>query len=140
LLGAARGRVGSADVPVLEHVLREADRVDRAWVALGDADLSAFGSAMTESHVSLSEQCGVGHLRLDELVATAMSAGAAGARLTGAGFGGCMVALAGAGRAESIVEALTQCNATAGLDAEAGPVFRAYAGDGARVAAIEAVG
>ncbi len=139
LLAAAHGRVAADDLPVFEHVLGEADRVDRAWAALGEADLDEFGATMRESHVSLTERCGVGHARLDDLVATALAAGAAGARLTGAGFGGCMIALAEVGHADALVAALTECNRAAGLGPDSGPVFRAHAGGGARVTPLDEV-
>ena len=134
ILSVARERVAPHALGVFEHVLREAGRVDQAWVALLAEDLAAFGTAMNESHSSLSGRCGVGHARLDELVAAARGAGAAGARLTGAGFGGCIVALTHKDRAEGVLAALTRCNAAAGLSPGSGPVFRAYAGAGASVA------
>ena len=133
LVYAASRLTGGETAAVAIHVLREADRVDDAWEALARSDMEAFGSAMNASHTSLAERCKVSHPRLDELVAAARAAGAAGARLTGAGFGGCMIALAPEEGAESVLAALRTANRKAGFDEGAAPVFRARPGAGAAV-------
>ncbi len=88
------------------HVVTEADRVRRAESALRTADLAGLGRLLTESHRSLREDYEVSALALDELVDLASEAGAAGARLTGAGMGGCIVALCTASRSANLVTAL----------------------------------
>ncbi|MDZ4379835.1 MAG: galactokinase [Parvibaculum sp.] len=75
------------------HVVAENARVLAAVAALEGADLSAFGRLMTESHRSLATDYEVSTPALDRLADAMLAAGAAGARLTGAGFGGCAVAL-----------------------------------------------
>ncbi len=60
--------------------------------ALLSEDLNELGSLMTENH-SLLKQLGVSSPELDRLVDAALSAGAFGAKLTGGGRGGCMLAL-----------------------------------------------
>jgi len=75
------------------HVVSEARRVDQACAALRDADLPRFGKLMDASHQSLSEDYDVSIPQLDRVVRLARDGGAVGARLTGAGFGGCSVAL-----------------------------------------------
>ena len=60
--------------------------------ALKDEDDSKLGSLMNRNH-ELLRQIGVSTPRLDRLVATARKAGALGAKLTGAGGGGCIIAL-----------------------------------------------
>jgi galactokinase len=55
--------------------------------------LTGFGILMNGSHASLADDYEVSIPELDELVGIARDAGAAGARLTGAGMGGCIVAL-----------------------------------------------
>jgi len=76
------------------HVVTEAARVEEGVDRLLAADVTGFGSLMDKSHASLRADFHVSSLELDELSAVAREGGAAGARLTGAGFGGCVVALA----------------------------------------------
>lgn len=97
------------DPPVrlrFRHVITEAERVDRAQEALRNGNLDAFGEAMTASHESLRTDYAVSSPALDELVERAMAGGAAGARLTGAGFGGCALALCDERRRTEVIEAL----------------------------------
>jgi galactokinase len=56
-------------------------------------DAVAFGRLLLESHASLRDQLRVSCPALNQLVEAAMESGALGARLTGAGFGGCVVVL-----------------------------------------------
>jgi galactokinase len=84
------------------HVTGEARRVDAAVSALRHSDPAAFGQLLSESHASLRENLRVSSPALDELVEAAMNAGALGARLTGAGFGGCVVILCNAAAADHI--------------------------------------
>ena len=73
------------------HVQSEAQRVQDAVGALERNDSAAFGRLLVESHASLRDRLQVSCPELDRLVETALDAGALGARLTGAGFGGCAV-------------------------------------------------
>lgn len=74
------------------HVVYENVRVLRSVEMLKTGDLEGFGRLMYESHRSLKEDYEVSSPELDLLVELASSAeGALGARLTGAGFGGCTV-------------------------------------------------
>ena len=75
------------------HVVTEAVRVYAAEEAMRRSDLLTFGILMDASHESLRADYEVSSPELDRLVALAREGGAAGARLTGAGFGGCVVAL-----------------------------------------------
>jgi len=76
------------------HVVTENERVLRFVDALRDDDLARAGGLMSESHVSLRDDFEVSTDALDELVARLDATdGVFGARLTGAGFGGCVVAL-----------------------------------------------
>jgi galactokinase len=75
------------------HVVTEAARVRDAQAALHASDAVAFGALMDASHASLRDDYEVSRIELDAMVEVARSAGAAGARLTGAGMGGCIVAL-----------------------------------------------
>jgi len=73
------------------HVVEEAARVMAAVRAMEAGDSAEFGRLLSESHVSLRDQLRVSNEALDRLVEAAMESGALGARLTGAGFGGCAV-------------------------------------------------
>jgi galactokinase len=88
------------------HVVTEAARVEDARAAMLEGDLEAFGRLMDASHASLRDDYDVSCPELDALVELARGAGAAGARLTGAGFGGCIVALCRASRLEGLLAGL----------------------------------
>jgi galactokinase len=75
-------------------VVHENDRTLRAARALEQGDIAAFGQLMNESHTSLRDLYEVSCEELDLMAALAQSQpGCWGARMTGAGFGGCVVAL-----------------------------------------------
>jgi galactokinase len=76
------------------HVVSENHRVLEACGCLASGDLPAFGRLMNASHLSLRNDYEVSHPVLDRLVEEANQVdGVLGARLTGAGFGGCTVNL-----------------------------------------------
>lgn len=75
------------------HVISEAQRVEKAREAMRAGDIENFGKLMNESHASLRDDFEVSHTEVDALVDAFRAAGALGARVTGAGFGGCVVAL-----------------------------------------------
>jgi galactokinase len=75
------------------HVVAENERVLAFAAALRTGALDALGPLLAASHSSLRNDFGVSTPELDALVEALVSAGAVGARLTGAGFGGCVVAL-----------------------------------------------
>jgi galactokinase len=77
-----------------EHVTSEARRVSSAVSAMERGDAALFGRLLLESHASLRDVLQVSCPELDRLVEAAMQSGALGARLTGAGFGGCAVVFA----------------------------------------------
>jgi galactokinase len=77
------------------HVVTENQRVRDFASALGAGRLDDLGSLMAASHASLRDDFEVSVAALDDLVARLVATpGVLGARLTGAGFGGCVVALA----------------------------------------------
>lgn len=79
-------------------MVTECDRVLWFAAAFAEGDLAEAGRLMTASHRSLSEDFEVSTAELDTLVEHLVSLpGVHGARLTGAGFGGCVVALADPG-------------------------------------------
>jgi galactokinase len=89
------------------HVVSEMLRVRAFADALRAGDLDALGPLMLASHASSRDDMEVSIPELDALVDCLMNAGALGARLTGAGFGGCVVALVPSSRADAIASAAT---------------------------------
>jgi galactokinase len=76
------------------HVISENKRVVDAVAALEASNLDTFGKLMNESHASLRDDFQVSCFELDELVQLSQKhPGVLGARMTGAGFGGCTVAI-----------------------------------------------
>jgi galactokinase len=75
------------------HVVRENERVLAAVDAIRARDWAALGVLLDGSHASLRDDYQVSCAELDAAVATAVDAGALGARMTGGGFGGSAVAL-----------------------------------------------
>jgi galactokinase len=84
------------------HVLTENARVVRVADLLRAGRLREAASALNESHASLRDDFEVSCAELDCAVEAAQSAGAWGARMTGAGWGGCAIALVHAGTCESV--------------------------------------
>jgi galactokinase len=76
-----------------KHVVTEQARVIEAEQRMAHLDALGFGVLLNESHTSLRYDYEVTGLHLDVLVEGAMLAGAIGSRVTGAGFGGCAIAL-----------------------------------------------
>lgn len=76
------------------HVISENERVLRGVEALQEGNLTVFGKLMNQSHQSLRDDFNVSIPQLDLLVSLAQKTpGVLGARMTGAGFGGCTVNL-----------------------------------------------
>ena len=74
------------------HVYTEHHRVKSVVAALKSQDIDEIGRLMRESHASMRDDFEMSTLEIDVLVEGAIAAGALGARLTGGGFGGCIVA------------------------------------------------
>ncbi|MER2123924.1 MAG: galactokinase [Exiguobacterium indicum] len=76
------------------HAISENERTLQALAALEAGELTTFGQLMNASHVSLREDYEVTGIELDTLVEAAWEQpGVLGARMTGAGFGGCAIAI-----------------------------------------------
>jgi galactokinase len=102
LQALAAAKLDGEELECFLHVAGEALRVKDAVSALGKADADEFGRILNASHESLRDRLRVSCPALDELVEAACSAGALGARLTGAGFGGCAVILCDASSRERV--------------------------------------
>ena len=137
LLKVAGGVLDDVLLRRFRHVVSEADRTRRAESAMRTDDPAEFGRLMNGSHASLKEHFEVSGPELDRLVAIARSAGALGARLTGAGMGGCIVALCAPDDFDSVREALAVEYFSAGSGAETPELeqrlFEARAAAGASV-------
>ncbi|XP_076622135.1 N-acetylgalactosamine kinase [Colletes latitarsis] len=94
------------------HVFQEAGRVvafrrtSEEKTITEEEKLRQLGSLMSESHASLQKLYECSHPSVDALVDKAMICGAVGARLTGAGWGGCIVAIAAKDKVFQFVDAL----------------------------------
>ena len=86
-------RLSGEELKRARHVVTENARVLRAVEALRLHDFVEFGKLMYASHKSLRDDYEVSTPELDAFVQLAKQSGAPGARLTGAGFGGCAIAL-----------------------------------------------
>lgn len=77
-----------------KHAVYENQRTIKAVKALNDNDIALFGQLMNQSHISLRDDYEVTGIELDTMVEAAWAQeGVIGARMTGAGFGGCTVSM-----------------------------------------------
>jgi galactokinase len=88
------------------HVVTENRRVVQAAELLRGGALQALGPLLDASHASLRDDFEVSCAELDLAVEAARSAGAWGARMTGAGFGGCAIALVPSARCAALTDAV----------------------------------
>lgn len=102
------------------HVVSENQRVLEAVKALINKDFTYFGQLMVASHNSLRDNYEVTGYELDSLVDISLKQkGVLGARMTGAGFGGCTVAFVREENLDSFISAVSiEYKSTTGLDAE----------------------
>ncbi len=106
-LDVASGTLSELLLKRARHVVTENQRVLQAVKALEEKDLDRFGELMNASHESLRDDYEVSSRELDVLVELAWKQpGIVGARITGAGFGGCTVNLVQQEAAEAFAEAV----------------------------------
>jgi galactokinase len=106
---AALARLTDRDLRrVAGHVVAEHGRVLRAAGLLRAGETAAIGELLTTSHRSLRDEFRMSWPQADAAVAAAVEAGAAGARMTGGGFGGSVVALLSTERAGLVRTAITR--------------------------------
>lgn len=91
------------------HAVYENNRTKLAKEAFVSGDLKAFGQMLNDSHTSLKEDYEVTGLELDTLVEQAQAQDKVlGARMTGAGFGGCAIALVSSDSIDSFIKNVGQ--------------------------------
>ncbi len=106
---ACVGVLGSELSRLALHCVREQSRVLRAVGALERGDVSLLGTLMTESHASLRDDYRVSCAELDAAAEAACAApDVLGARMTGGGFGGCVIALVRSGSELNAAAAIVQ--------------------------------
>ena len=88
------------------HVFTEAERTEQAAECLRRGDMERLGRLMDESHRSCARDYEISCYELDHLVDLMRKAGALGARLTGAGFGGFAIGLVRRDRQQQVCDAL----------------------------------
>jgi galactokinase len=125
-----RAELGDPGVRRARHVVTENARVLEAVELLRAGDLDRLGPLLAASHASLRDDYEVSSPELDTAVEAAVEAGAVGARMTGAGFGGSAIALVRTDLAGRVADRVREAFAAAGFGSpRIGPVV---ASDGAR--------
>jgi galactokinase len=111
----------------VRHVVTEIRRVEEAVALMHAGRLREVGPLFTASHVSLRDDFEITVPELDVAVDTALEAGALGARMTGGGFGGCIIALVEASESAKVLTAIEEAfktnnfSAPSALDATPSP-------------------
>ncbi len=127
VLAAVRDPV---DARRARHVLTENQRVSDFVAALGDSDFVTAGRIFTASHVSMRDDFEITTENIDLIADTAVRAGALGARMTGGGFGGSVIALVPVDRARVVGGSVRNAVIDAGFQQPVITATRAAAGAG----------
>lgn len=132
MLAAGADRLAPNELQRARHIVSENARVLASVEALREGDMQRLGETMVASHASLRDDYEVSSRELDTLVELALvTPGVLGGRLTGAGFGGCAIALVLPEAASAAAEGIIQrYRAATGLP---GSAFVTTASQGARV-------
>ena len=130
-LSAVLDRVRNpVDARRARHVLTENQRVIDCVAALRHSDYIEAGRIFTASHTSMRDDFGITTERIDLIADTAVREGALGARMTGGGFGGCVIALVPLDRADAVGAAVQRAAVDAGFEQPVVTRTRAAAGAG----------
>ena len=133
--------IGPADLPAaltkldpaiarrVRHIVTENQRVLDTVALLHAGDVLGIGPLLTASHVSMRDDFEITVAQVDVAVEVALATGAYGARMTGGGFGGCVLALVDADAADRTAAAVTDAYADRGFAPPA--AFVAAPGPGA---------
>jgi galactokinase len=120
----------AVDARRARHVLTENQRVIDCVAALRASDYPHAGRLFTASHASMRDDFEITTERIDLIADTAVRAGALGARMTGGGFGGCVIALVPLDRADAVGESVQCAAVSAGFEQPFVTRTRAAAGAG----------
>ncbi|GAA0817114.1 galactokinase [Spirilliplanes yamanashiensis] len=101
----------------VRHVVTENQRVLDTVELLRGGRVREIGPLLTASHASMRDDFAITVPEVDTAVETALTAGAYGARMTGGGFGGCVIALVDADAAETVADAVRRAFADRGFAA-----------------------
>ncbi len=117
------------DLRRARHVLTENQRVLDCVAALSSSDFITAGELWTASHASMRDDFEITTPHLDLIAAAAVQAGALGARMTGGGFGGCVIALVPDAQTDLVSEAVLRAVRDGGYAEPT--ITRTHAGSGA---------
>jgi galactokinase len=106
----------AVDARRARHVLTENQRVFDFVAAMGDSDYAEAGRIFTASHASMRDDFEITTANIDLIADTAVGAGALGARMTGGGFGGCVIALVPADRVAAVGAAVREAVRSTGYE------------------------
>ncbi|MDX1888712.1 galactokinase [Mycolicibacterium sp. 050158] len=129
---AALGAISDpVDARRARHILTENRRVADVVTALEHADFAEVGHIFTASHASMRDDFEITTDHIDLIADTCVRAGALGARMTGGGFGGCVIALTHADGWPDVADAVRRAVGDAGLHPPTITPTEAGAGAGA---------
>jgi galactokinase len=111
------------------HILTENQRVLDFAGALSDSDFIEAGRLLTASHASMRDDFEITTAHLDLIADTAVRSGALGARMTGGGFGGCVIALVPTADVDAVAQSMRRSVTESGYPEPL--VTRTRAGSGA---------
>jgi galactokinase len=117
-------RLSGEELRRARHIVSENARVLEAVGALRAEDFREFGRLMYASHTSMRDDFEISTPELDAFVELAKESGAPGARLTGAGFGGCAIALVRDGETDALTRKILRAFAARGFEK---PTFYEFA-------------
>ena len=121
----------AADARRARHIITENQRVLDVVDALRVSDFGEVARLWTASHASMRDDFQITTAHIDLIADTALSAGALGARMTGGGFGGCVIALTATANVDAVSGAVREVMRRSGHPEPT--IVRTRAGRGAEV-------
>jgi galactokinase len=128
-VAALAGVADPVDARRARHILTDNQRVLDVVAALEESDFTTIGRLFNASQASMRDDFEITTEHIDLIADTAVGAGALGARMTGGGFGGCVIALASVDTAEHVADAIRHAVNDAGYNPPT--ITRTRAGQGA---------